>query len=117
MRLYVWDKMNQGKRTKVFLDIEASTRWELKNRLRSFHFTLNGVSYNVNEVMAESGTNSTSTGAVLGGVIGLFGGPWGVAIGAAAGGLLGNQEDSRDNEKVRRFNKSNSNGWKEQIRH
>ena len=115
MRLYVINKRNP--REKIYLKIEASTRWELKNKLRNSHFTLNRINYNVNEVMAESGTNSTATGAVLGGVIGLIGGPWGVAAGVTAGGLLGKKEDSRDDIKVRVFNQSKSDGWNEKIRH
>ena len=108
MRLYVLNKRNP--REKIYLKIEASTRWELKNKLRNSYFTLNKVSYNVNEVFAESGTNSTATGAVLGGMIGLIGGPWGVAAGVTAGSLLGKQEDSRDDIKVRKFNNLKANG-------
>lgn len=115
MRLYVKNRMNPNQ--KIYLKMEASTRWELRNKLRGLSFTLNGIRYRVSEVLAESGTNSTATGAVLGGVIGLVGGPWGVAAGITAGGLLGKQEDSRDDYKVRKFNNSNVNGWKKQIRH
>jgi hypothetical protein len=115
MRLYVQNKRNP--RLKIYLKVEASTRFELRNLLRGDYFTLNGIRYHVNDVKAESGSNSTATGAVLGGVIGLVGGPWGVAAGVTAGGLLGKQEDNRDNERVSRFNQSSVNGWKTQVRY
>lgn len=34
--------------------------------------------------------DNTTTGALIGGMIGLIGGPWGVVIGATIGGMIGN---------------------------
>lgn len=104
MRLFVRNKRNR--KEKIFLKIKAETRLELRSKLGSDTFSINGIRYKISDVEAESGSDSAITGAVLGGVIGLLGGPVGVAIGATAGGILGNQSDSQDNQKVERFNKT-----------
>ena len=106
MRLYVKNKNNP--KEKIFLRYKAGTRFELKNIIRSNRFRLKGMSYTVDEVMAESGSDSTMTGAILGGVIGLVGGPLGIAIGATTGGVLGNKSDHKDEALVKRFNNSRS---------
>ena len=104
MRLFVRDKRNP--KNKIYLKLLVPTRMELFNKLQRNHFIINEIRYNISEVVAESGTNSTRTGAVLGGVIGILGGPWGVAAGATAGGILGKQGDLKDQEKVDKFNNS-----------
>lgn len=104
MRLFVRNKRNP--KEKIYLKVKANTRTELRQQLRSDYFSLKGVRYKISDVIAESGSDSTATGAVLGGVIGLLGGPLGVAIGAAAGGLLGNQNDGQDSDRVKRFNRT-----------
>lgn len=111
MRLFVKSPNGQ----KIYLKIKARTRSELRQRIGKDVFSIRGVKYKISDVFAESGSNSTITGAVLGGVIGLLGGPIGVLSGATAGGLLGYNDEERENELVDRFNKS-KNLWRQKGR-
>lgn len=106
MRLYVKNKNNP--KHKIYLRYKAGTRFELKNIIRTNNFKIKGMPYTLDDVMAESGSDSTMTGAILGGVIGLIGGPIGLAIGATTGGMLGNNSDNKDYTLVERFNNSRS---------
>ena len=99
MRLYVKPPGGQ----KIYLKVTARTRSELRQQLGKDTFKINGVHFKISDVHAESGSNSTLTGAIIGGIIGLLGGPVGVAIGASAGGLLGNNDDDKENELINRF--------------
>ena len=104
MRLYVRNKKN--KKQKLYLRQKASTRNGLAKKLGKSRFTINGQIYTVNEVYAEPDQSETAAGAVIGGLLGLFGGPIGVIVGGAAGGLIGNGAETSDKELAFRFNKS-----------
>lgn len=105
MKLFV----GQGQQ-KVYLDIVADTRQELAERIGSYWFTLQGGTYHVNQVVAESSSNSTAAGAVVGGIVGILGGPLGLLLGGIVGGALGNQGDKNEAEKVSYFNRSRTQG-------
>lgn len=102
MKLYVVSPYNQ----KIYLNLAASSREELYRHLGSKRFQLMGNIYNVNQVYAETSDDNTSTGVVVGGLIGILGGPVGIVIGSALGGLIGNQSDDTENERVVIFNNS-----------
>lgn len=102
MRLYVVDNSGQ----KTYLNISASTRPELAFKLGSPWFTVNGNTFHVNRVVAESEINGTASGAVVGGIVGLLGGPIGLLIGGVLGGALGNETDRSETYKVNFFNRS-----------
>lgn len=102
MRLFVRSKNRPDK--KIYLKINVNSRQELEGKIGSRYFLIDGIEYSVNDVYAEGVNDSAITGALIGGVIGLLGGPAGVAIGATAGGILGNQNDTKDNFKVKNFN-------------
>jgi hypothetical protein len=71
MKMYVTDPNNQ----KIFLNVLASSREELARALGSRRFNLMGRLYTVSQVYAETSDDNTSTGLVVGGVIGFLGGP------------------------------------------
>lgn len=102
MRLYVVNNRNQ----KVYIDVIAPTRAILANRIGNEFFNINGEVYSVWDVYAEVNSNSTAAGTVIGGLIGLIGGPIGLLTGGTIGALVGNTQDSTDKEKVNQFNRS-----------
>lgn len=101
MKLFV-----NTRRGKKYLNVTASTRGALANMIGSNWFIIDGVTYSVDEVYAEEDENSTASGVVIGGLIGLLAGPVGVIGGGILGGLIGNGNDNKDNQKVRLFNNS-----------
>ncbi|MBS1652816.1 MAG: hypothetical protein JSU07_12480 [Bacteroidetes bacterium] len=104
MKLFVRSKVNQQK---VYLNLSASTRNDLRIRFNGDYFTVgDGHIYGVHEVYAESESNSTAGGAVIGGLVGVLGGPIGLLLGAGLGGLIGNNSDQDENNRVNAFNRS-----------
>ncbi|MEQ8624235.1 MAG: hypothetical protein RJQ00_05255 [Vicingaceae bacterium] len=91
---------------KVYLDLVEDSRSTLRQRIGYDPFYLNGKQYFVHEVKAEAGGSNTPTGAIIGGTIGLIGGPLGVIVGGALGGLFGNSVDQTEIDKVNFFNRS-----------
>ena len=102
MKLFVID----NNETKIYLRKIANTRFELANKIGGTKFTLRGRRYSVNDVKAEAESSDTAAGAILGGLIGLIGGPIGVLTGTTIGGLIGNSSESEENKQVRTFNRS-----------
>ena len=93
--------------SKTYINLIAESRNELAARIGSVNFTINnGLSYNVNEVYAETTSSDTAAGTVIGGVVGLLGGFIGVLAGATIGGFIGNNSEQEDKSKVRMFNLS-----------
>ncbi|MEL4304416.1 glycine zipper family protein [Methanococcoides sp. LMO-2] len=57
-------------------------------------------------VYAEKSSSDATTGAIIGGLIGLLAGPEGALIGAGLGSLIGADSNKNDDNAVRRFNRS-----------
>lgn len=102
MKLFVYNQYNQ----KVYLNLSASTRQGLANKIGSRTFYLGENRYTVNEVWAEKDSNNTATGAVVGGLVGALGGPIGILAGGLLGGLFGNDSDEKEAANVKKFNQS-----------
>ncbi len=102
MKLYVITANNK----KVYLNLAASTRTELQNLIGGTHFYLGNTYYSIDNVYAEKSSNDTAAGAVVGGALGALGGPIGILVGTALGGLIGNSSDEEENIKVEKFNAS-----------
>lgn len=102
MRLYI----NSPNNKKIYLNIIAPTRTELRNMIGDDLFHIEDVLYSVNNVYAERGKNETATGAVVGGLVGALAGPVGIILGGVIGGLIGNSTDEDENVKIARFNNS-----------
>ena len=103
MRLYVYDRVIQQK---VYLNLLTSTRSELANTIGSQWFNLNGRSFHVHNVVAETQASGTAAGAIIGGLIGLMAGPVGVLAGGLFGGAMGNTGDKTEIQRVNYFNNS-----------
>jgi hypothetical protein len=58
------------------------------------------------DVYAEPDASDATSGAIIGGLIGLLAGPEGAIIGAGIGGMIGAGARERDQNAVRRFNQS-----------
>ncbi|WP_439672896.1 hypothetical protein AEMCBJ_33515 (plasmid) [Cupriavidus necator] len=104
MKLYVINKKN-GKE-KVFIRTIAPTRRALAEKLGGEAFKANGVIYYVNDVVAEKGSDNTSLGMLVGGVIGALGGGLGVAAGGVIGAMLGKEQDKKEEAEIAQFNGS-----------
>jgi hypothetical protein len=102
MKLFVCNRQNQ----KIYIDIIAPTRRQLASIIGSQHFFIDRDYYTVNQVFAESENNDAVGGAVLGGLVGLLGGPVGLFFGGLAGGLIGKSRENDDETKVDKFNRS-----------
>ncbi len=99
---------------KIYLASKAKTRGQLA-RQWGHNFALecphcsNFGTYSVNQVYGEKTTQgNTLPVAVIGGLIGLVGGPAGVLAGGTIGGILGKTADDKELIEVRRFNNSNT---------
>lgn len=103
MKLYV---LNKGSNGKVFLRAVAPNRQVLAQKLGGKVFKANGVTYYVNDVLAEKGSDNTSLGMLVGGVIGALAGGAGVAAGGVIGALLGKEQDKKEDAEVAQFNRS-----------
>lgn len=102
MKLFVRDSNNK----KIYIRKVARTRYELAMKIGGKTFTLRGRRYSVNEVHAEAENSDTAAGAIIGGLLGMLGGPIGVLTGGTLGGLIGNSSESGENNAVRTFNRS-----------
>ena len=101
MRLYIDEN---GK--KIYLRERAQTRNELKQVLGASRFEANGKIFTVNAVKAEPDNSSTTIGAGIGGLVGVFGGMPGVIAGALIGGAMGSAQLEKDKRMAEAFNAS-----------
>ena len=103
MKLYVICKSCDRK---IYLSINAEDRKELMNKLGSRRFKVKCPYcsaehfYDVNEVMAESGTNGAPTLflALIGAALAEFGG-------LVAGGIIGTLIEAEERKKAEKFNR------------
>ena len=102
MKLYVEDNNGQ----KRYLNTNASSRKELSVKLESEHLSIDGVTYHVNQVIAEKANDGMAASTVIGGALGLVGGMPGVLIGGALGALFGNESDKKEELLINSFNRS-----------
>ncbi len=102
MKLYVIDDSNN----KIYLNLSASNRSELRSTIGSEKFFLREKQFSVFDVKAENEMNNSLTGAIVGGTVGALGGPVGILIGGLVGGVLGNTTDEKENARVNSFNNS-----------
>jgi hypothetical protein len=97
---------------RIYLPIAAPSRDQLAHQIGDYSFKIecprchNHSSYEVKEVSADPSPSSTPAGAILGGLVGLIGGPAGMLVGASLGTLWGAGEDEEEKKKVIRFNRS-----------
>lgn len=95
----------------IYLNVVEPTRGQLANRI-GYYFQVEcphcrgDVQHSVNDVFAEPDPPATPAGAIVGGVIGLIGGPIGMLIGGGLGTLWGANVDEEERRRVDRFNGS-----------
>lgn len=109
MRLYI--KACKNCDNKIYIDAFATTPDELRKNIgKTFKVKCNHCeyigTYKAYDVFAEEGSPSLPAGAIIGGFIGLFGGPFGLLIGGGLGALLGANADENEKKMVIRFNSS-----------
>ncbi len=108
MKLFVICKSCSNK---IYLKEKSKTRRTLANKIGE-EFTItcphcNNIDfYNVYDVFAEVETNNAAGGAIIGGLIGLIGGPIGALSGSTIGGILGYSSDENERKAVQKFNNS-----------
>lgn len=105
MKLYV---MTKNGSEKIFLRTVAPTKTALARNIGANMFDVNGTRYYVNQVVAEKGSDNTSVGMFVGGVIGALAGGMGVAAGGIIGALVGKEQDKKEDAEVIEFNRSNA---------
>ena len=101
MKLFV-----NGRNGKIYLNVEFPNRRALAAHIGSRRFELGGQIFSVEQVQAESVGSDSTAGLILGGLFGLLGGPAGVLFGATIGGVIGNNSDNEDEQKINEFNRS-----------
>lgn len=101
MKLYVV-KNNR----KVYLKTKARTKKDLYRKLGRNYFYLRRNRFYVKDVKAEKENSDTLAGVLIGGLIGVVGGPWGVITGSTIGGLIANTNETEEQKKVATFNDS-----------
>ena len=102
MKLYVTGQ--DGNR--IYINVLASTRQELANRIGSPWFIVHGQTFHVNNVRAQTSGSNTASGAVVGGLIGILAGPIGILAGSILGGAIGNGSDKTENAQIMYFENS-----------
>lgn len=102
MKLYVKDEKDRI----VYINKVAATKSELQVIIGKREFHVLGKKYSISQVKATKNTSDMVTGAIVGGVVGSFVGPLGVAIGGITGCVIGRSTDIRKQRSVETFNKS-----------
>lgn len=91
---------------KIYIRSSAKTRTELIRQVGGKKFSVNGVRYNVSQVFAEKEGSNTIVAGLVGGSLGLLGGPVGFITGATLGGIIGNSSEKKEEIDVKHFNQS-----------
>ncbi len=92
---------------KVYIAASAATRCELAQKLSDQIIVKIGDvwhDYDIGDVYAEPAGRMDIAFMMIGALIGLLGGPFGVMIGALFGYLCGMNEDAKEERKVKTFN-------------
>jgi len=101
MRLVVYNQNQE-----ISLNIKAYSRGHLFEQLGSMTFFIDNFQYSINDVVALPDKTNLTGGAILGGLIGLIGGPAWILGGTFLGGIIGNNEDQKEEYRVEFFNSS-----------
>ena len=104
MRLYV--KRDDG--TKKYIKLLDSSRGSLCKRLKNGSLEVDGEVFHVSQVFAEKSTLSREMVTILGCLLGLPIGPFGVMIAAFIALVLNKQLEAKEELKVKVFNGSTS---------
>lgn len=96
---------------KIYINIIGETRQELVSKVgHNFKVKCDACNninyYSVYDITAEKGISRTPTGAILGGIIGIIGGPLGIILGSGIGTLLGGASDINEKGRIDNFNQS-----------
>jgi len=108
MRLFVQCKSCNSR---IYLNITAPTREGLADKIGGHEFEIRCpyckkyTPYTVNDVFAEKTLPATPAGAIIGGLVGLVGGPLGMFIGGTLGTLWGANADEKERKIVNGFNR------------
>ena len=105
MKLYV--KQSDG--SKKYLNIVASSRESLLEKLGTSQFQIDNEVFDVSQVCAEKTAIFQDTpvvSTVAGAILGLTAGPIGIIGGSLAGAILGFNSDSYEANQVKTFNDS-----------
>ena len=102
MKLYIND-IHGNKR---HLNLTATSRNELAQKLSGPYFSVDQITYHISQVYAEKSSDTAPVSTVIGGALGLVGGMPGVLIGGAIGALLGNEADKKEDAEIEAFNRS-----------
>lgn len=110
MRLFIQKCKNC--RNRIYLNVTASTRQHLAERIGGREFEIRCphcgkyTYHTLNDVLAQRTIPATPAAAIIGGLVGLIGGPLGMLIGGVAGTLWGANVDEIERKIVNRFNQS-----------
>jgi hypothetical protein len=100
MRIFVRDSSGH----RIYLETQVQCRSQLPQTFKIQCPTCGNIQvYNPNQIEAEPGMNATVGGTILGGLIGLLGGPFGLIVGGTVGGFLGIRFDEDERRRVIRF--------------
>ncbi|KHT28587.1 hypothetical protein [Pectobacterium carotovorum] len=102
MKLYIED-INGNKR---YINLVATSRSELAQKLGGEYFSVDDFTYHVSQVNAEKSSDNKSFSTIVGGALGLAGGMPGILIGGALGAILGSEADKKELNAVASFNRS-----------
>jgi hypothetical protein len=103
MKLFVRNKKSNEP---LYINVSVSSRYEFAVKYGSTFRLNDGFTYSIDDIYAESESGNTTAGMIIGGVLGLLAGPVGIVIGASLGGVVGNNNDETDKERVDNFNNS-----------
>ncbi len=103
MRLFVNDRLTN---TKIYIQGKAIDRHDLAVQIGSYYIIINGTTYSINEVKAESitGRNIAVSAMAGAGIGGLLKGSYGLLAGGIAGIVFGAVTKPKNQHAIDRFN-------------
>ncbi|MBU1393563.1 MAG: hypothetical protein KJ856_12940 [Gammaproteobacteria bacterium] len=103
MKLYVFDHKTKSKK---YINVAASSRRKLEEKLKSATIIVDGNKYSVSEIKAETNPSTTIAGGILGGALGALGGGAGVLIGGLIGTVIASAQAQKEKKEADEFNGS-----------